>query len=45
MDAGGAVREIRARITIGADGLHSLVAGTIGDRRPPALRRFGFAAT
>lgn len=44
MDGGGAVREIRARITIGADGLHSLVAGSIGDRRPPTLRRFGFAA-
>ena len=44
MDPEGAVREIRARITIGADGLHSLVAGSIGERRPPTLRRFGFAA-
>jgi flavin-dependent dehydrogenase len=44
MGPGGAVRELRARITIGADGLHSLVAGSIGARRPPTLRRFGFAA-
>ena len=37
-------RELTARLTIGADGLHSAVAHAIGDRRPARLRRFGFAA-
>ena len=36
-------RELRARLTVGADGLHSSVAHAIGERRPARLRRFGFA--
>ena len=41
---GDRFREIRAPLTIGADGLHSSVAMAIGHRRRPRLRRFGFAA-
>jgi flavin-dependent dehydrogenase len=40
----GAVRELRARLTIGADGLHSLLARTLGARRFGRLRRFAFVA-
>ncbi len=43
-DGSGAGREIRARLTIGADGLHSLVARRIGARTTGPLRRFGFVA-
>jgi flavin-dependent dehydrogenase len=43
-DGQGPAREIRARLTIGADGLHSLVARRVGRRRYGAIRRFGFAA-
>ncbi len=37
-------RELRARLTIGADGLHSLTAKAIGDRRFGPLRRYAFVA-
>lgn len=40
----GRVSELRARLTIGADGLHSLVARTIGGRRFGRLRRYAFVA-
>ena len=40
----GSSRELRARLTIGADGLHSLLARTIGARRFGPLRRYGFVA-
>ena len=40
----GPDREIRARLTIGADGLHSLVAHRIGARITGSPRRFGFVA-
>jgi flavin-dependent dehydrogenase len=40
----GAGRELRARLTIGADGLHSLVARAIGGRRFGSLRRYAFVA-
>lgn len=40
----GTIRDLRARLTIGADGLHSLVARTIGARRFGPLRRFAFVA-
>jgi flavin-dependent dehydrogenase len=37
-------RVIRARLTIGADGLHSVVAQRLGVRRGGLLRRFAFVA-
>ncbi len=40
----GAVEELRARLTIGADGLRSLMARTIGGRRFGPLRRYAFVA-
>lgn len=40
----GSTREIRARLTVGADGLHSLLARTIGARRFGPLRRYAFVA-
>jgi flavin-dependent dehydrogenase len=36
-------REVRARLTVGADGLHSSIARAIGARRTARLRRLGFA--
>ncbi len=41
---GGQTRELRARLTVGADGLHSLLARTIGRRRFGPLRRYAFVA-
>lgn len=43
-DRSGPDREIRARLTIGADGLHSLVARRVGARMTGSPRRFGFVA-
>lgn len=43
-DRDGAVRELRAPITVGADGLRSVVAREIGSRRPARLRRYAFVA-
>jgi len=43
-DGNGPDREIRARLTIGADGLHSLMARRIGARTTGSPRRFGFVA-
>jgi menaquinone-9 beta-reductase len=43
-DGNGPDREIRARLTIGADGLHSLVARRIGARLTGSPRRFAFVA-
>ena len=40
----GAIRELRARLTVGADGLHSLLARSVGRRRLGALRRYAFVA-
>jgi flavin-dependent dehydrogenase len=40
----GGTGELRARLTIGADGLHSLLARTIGGRRFGPLRRYAFVA-
>jgi flavin-dependent dehydrogenase len=42
--ADGSCREVRARLTIGADGLHSLLAREIGARRNGPLRRYAFVA-
>ena len=42
--ADGSPREVRARLTIGADGLHSHVAGEIGARHHGPLRRYAFVA-
>jgi flavin-dependent dehydrogenase len=36
------MREVRARLVIGADGLHSVTARLLGRRRYGAPRRFGF---
>ncbi len=41
---GAATREITARLTVGADGLHSVVARAIGRRRAGPLRRWALAA-
>ncbi len=41
---GGASCDLRARLTIGADGLHSLLARTIGGRHFGPLRRYAFVA-
>jgi flavin-dependent dehydrogenase len=43
-DAGGARRVLRARLTVGADGLRSLVARRIGRRRHGRPRRLAFVA-
>ena len=43
-DAGGARRVLRARLTIGADGLRSLVARRVGRRRYGRPRRLAFVA-
>jgi menaquinone-9 beta-reductase len=43
-DAAGARRVLRARLTIGADGLRSLVARRIGRRRNGRPRRLAFVA-
>jgi menaquinone-9 beta-reductase len=43
-EEGGLVRELRARLTVGADGLHSQVAHALGVRRFGRLRRFAFVA-
>jgi flavin-dependent dehydrogenase len=43
-DRTGTVRELRARLTIGADGLHSVLAGWFGGARHGPLRRFAFVA-
>ncbi|HEU5219365.1 MAG TPA: FAD-dependent monooxygenase [Gemmatimonadales bacterium] len=40
----GGQRELRARLTIGADGLHSMLARTIGGRRFGRLKRYAFVA-
>ncbi len=40
----GRSREIRARLTIGADGLRSTVARALGGRRTGRLQRYGLAA-
>jgi len=40
----GALRELRGRLTIGADGLRSLLARSIGSRRHGPLRRFALVA-
>jgi len=40
----GSGTELRARLTIGADGLHSLLARSIGGRRFGPLRRYAFVA-
>lgn len=44
LDEHGAPREWRARVVIGADGLHSRVARDAGLRRQGALRRVAFVA-
>ena len=41
-DAEGAVRPLRARLTVGADGLRSLVARRLGGRSHGRLRRVAF---
>lgn len=43
-DAAGKPRELRARLTIGADGLRSLVALALGPRRSGPLRRYAMVA-
>jgi len=43
-DEAGTSRELRARLTIGADGLHSRVARTIGVRHTGFLRRYALVA-
>jgi flavin-dependent dehydrogenase len=43
-DGSGATRELRGRLTIGADGLRSLVARTIGAPRTGSLRRYALVA-
>ena len=43
-EGNGADQEVRARLTIGADGLHSIVARRIGARRTGSPRRFAFVA-
>lgn len=41
---GGVARELHARLTVGADGLNSILARTFGARRTGPLRRFAFVA-
>ncbi|HET7023944.1 MAG TPA: FAD-dependent monooxygenase [Gemmatimonadales bacterium] len=43
-DADGRISTIRARLTIGADGLRSIVARRLGPRRHAAPRRIAFVA-
>jgi menaquinone-9 beta-reductase len=43
-EADGARRSIRSRLTIGADGLRSIVARRLGPRRHGRLRRIAFVA-
>lgn len=43
-EPGRSPREVRARLTVGADGLHSLLARELGVRRHGPLRRFAFVA-
>ena len=43
-DADGARRSLRARLTVGADGLRSIVARRLGPRRHGRPRRIAFAA-
>ncbi|PYP42828.1 MAG: hypothetical protein DMD43_01420 [Gemmatimonadetes bacterium] len=40
----GAVRELRARLTVGADGLRSLVARALGGRKTGPLHRYALVA-
>jgi len=42
--AGGGIRELTARLTIGADGLRSVVARALGRRRIGPLRRYALVA-
>ena len=42
--SGGAVRELTARLTVGADGLRSAVARGLGPRRIGPLRRYALVA-
>ena len=44
LDAHGSRRELRARVSIGADGLRSVVAKALGARRHGPLRRFALVA-
>jgi geranylgeranyl reductase family protein len=43
-DAGGRTGEIRARVTVGADGLRSRVARALGPTRQEPIRRLAFVA-
>jgi len=43
-DAGGRTHELRARLTIGADGLRSVVARALGTQRSGRLRRYALVA-
>ena len=43
-DATGATRELRARLTVGADGLRSLLARALGSQRNGPLRRYALVA-
>jgi flavin-dependent dehydrogenase len=43
-DAAGATRELPARLTIGADGLRSVVARALGPQRSGPLRRYALVA-
>ncbi len=43
-DAAGGRRSVRARLTVGADGLRSIVARRLGQRRHGHLRRIAFVA-
>lgn len=43
-DSGGRLRELTAGLTIGADGLRSVVARTLGRRRTGPLRRYALVA-
>ena len=43
-DRAGLTRDVRARLTIGADGLHSVVARAIGRPARGGLRRYALAA-
>lgn len=43
-DRQGVDRELRGRLTVGADGLHSLLARALGSRRTGLLRRYALVA-
>jgi menaquinone-9 beta-reductase len=43
-DSGGATRELHARLTVGADGLRSVVARALGSQRNGPLRRYALVA-